>query len=116
MILFPFLQVTRHTTHTCLLVCLFVCFSVLFYFFVFLFSHDLIRHVLFIQKQQLLFFTGKSHVFRLKQVKLDKRRHFESLLKRCSTWGPEGGSSLDKELPAMLGKETVMKWSLNDVV
>jgi len=35
------------------------------------------------------------------QVKLEKRRHFESLLKRCSTWGPDGGDALDKELPAI---------------
>ena len=61
-----------------------------------------------------MFCLSRSHNFfffspesllrrRLREVKLEKRRHFESLLKRCSTWGPDGGDALDKELPAMLG-------------
>ena len=61
-----------------------------------------------------MFCLSRSHNFfffspesllrrRLREVKLEKRRQFESLLKRCSTWGPDGGDALDKELPAMLG-------------
>ena len=49
------------------------------------------------------FFHRKVDFRRLREVKLEKRRQFESLLKRCSTWGPDGGAALDKELPAMLG-------------
>lgn len=35
------------------------------------------------------------------QVKLDKRRHFEGLLKSCQAWGASDTAALDKELPSI---------------
>ncbi|CAL1131367.1 unnamed protein product [Cladocopium goreaui] len=35
------------------------------------------------------------------QVKLDKRRHFEGLLKSCQSWGASDTAALDKELPTI---------------
>lgn len=36
-------------------------------------------------------------------MKLDKRRHFEGLLKSCQSWGASDTAALDKELPTKLG-------------
>ena len=47
------------------------------------------------------------------QVKLDKRRHFEGLLKSCQSWGASDTAALDKELPRKLGfVESLMSFEM----